>query len=118
MPNKRIPREKLRQDVVSMNGLNVVPNYRTHRSEATPEALQSAHQNMVTKQQIEKEQAAIAKESAEAARQAEKEFHDGVTAMKESVKGQFGSKSQEAIHTGAYKPKSNRPATNRKVKET
>lgn len=47
------------------------------------------------------------KSAANAARLAEWEFHNMVLAMKEAVKGQFGSDSDEAVAVG-YKKKSDR----------
>jgi hypothetical protein len=115
MPNTSIPRSTLQKDVAAMNGLNQVADYQPNRPEASPEALQNAHQNMIEKQRIAKEQDAIAKDATAAARQAEHDFHDAVVAMRESVKGQFGSNSKEAASIGC-KIKENRPNTKRKPK--
>jgi len=117
MPIKRLSREVIQQDVESMNGLNAVIGYQTTRTEATPEGLQFAYRTMLSKQQIEIEQQVIAREAAEAARQAEHDFHQSVLAMKEAVKGQFGSDGREAVAIG-LKRKSDRKLPTRKPKET
>ena len=56
-------------------------------------------------------------EAAEAARKAEQDFHNAVLAMKEAVKGQFGSDGKEAVTIG-LKRKSDRKLPTRKSKET
>jgi len=68
-----------------------------------PEALQKAYTEMVTKQQEETEKQALFKAAADAAKQAEWEFHKAVLAMKEAVKGQFGSDSDAAQAVGFKK---------------
>ena len=75
----------------------------TKRSNATPEALQQAYQAMLAQQQIETEKLALYRAASDAARLAEWEFHNAVLAMKEVVKGQFGSDSNEAQSVGLKK---------------
>jgi len=116
MPTKRLAREIIQQDVESMNGLNAITGYQTSRIEASPEGLQNAYRTMLAKQQLETEQQVLARESAEAARQAEHDFHQAVLAMKEAVKGQFGSDGKEAVAIG-LKRKSDRKLPTRKAKE-
>lgn len=116
MPTKRLAREIIQQDVESMNGLNAITGYQTSRTEASPEGLQNAYRTMLAKQQLETEQQVLARESAEAARQAEHDFHQAVLAMKEAVKGQFGSDGKEAVAIG-LKRKSDRKLPTRKAKE-
>jgi hypothetical protein len=116
MPTKRLAREIIQQDVASMNGLNAVSGYQTSRPEATPEGLQIAYRTMLAKQQLETEQQVMAREAAETARQAEQTFHQAVLAMKEAVKGQFGSDGKEAGAIG-LKRKSDRKPPARKLKE-
>jgi len=116
MPAKRLPRDVIQQDVESMNGLTAVLGYQTNRAEATPEGLQTAYRKMLAKQQLETEQQVIARETAEAARKAEQDFHNAVLAMKEAVKGQFGSDGKEAVAIG-LKRKSDRKLPTRKSKE-
>ncbi|MBD1842174.1 hypothetical protein H6F89_01860 [Cyanobacteria bacterium FACHB-63] len=115
MPTKRLSRETLQQDVESMNGLNAIVGYQTNRPEATPEGLQTAHRKMLALQQRQIEQQVIAREAAEAARQAEHDFHNAVLAMKEAVKGQFGSDGKEAVAIG-LKRKSDRKLPTRRSK--
>ncbi|MEO1623466.1 MAG: hypothetical protein AAFU53_20865 [Cyanobacteria bacterium J06632_3] len=75
------------------------------RDEASPKKLKTAYEIMLDKQQQEMEIAAKMKAAADAARHAEVSFHDAVLVMKESVRGQFGSNSDEAQAIG-YKKKS------------
>jgi hypothetical protein len=91
----------------SMYGLDAVTNYITGRPEATPAALQTAHDEMVAAQREETEILARAKAATDKARLAEWQFHTNVLAMKESVRGQFGSDSNEAQAID-YKKKSER----------
>ena len=117
MPVKRLPRDVIQQDVESMNGLAAISGYQTNRPEATPEGLQIAYRKMLAQQQLETEQQVIARETAEAARKAEQDFHNAVLAMKEAVRGQFGSNGKEAVAIG-LKRKSDRKLPTRKSKET
>jgi hypothetical protein len=116
MPTKRLSREVIQQDIASMNGLSIISGYQSFRAEATPEALQLAYQTMLSRQQDEAEQQIIAREASEAARQAEHDYHNAVLAMKEAVKGQFGSDGKEAVAIG-LKRKSDRKVPTRKPKE-
>lgn len=77
--------------------------YSTKRNNATPEALQQTYQAMLAQQQAETEKLALYRAAADAARLAEWEFHNSVLAMKEVVKGQFGSDSDEAQAVGLKK---------------
>jgi hypothetical protein len=117
MQIKRISREVIQQDVESMSGLNAISGYQTNRSEATPEGIQLAYRTMLAKQQLETEQQVIAREAAEEARKAERDFHQAILAMKEAVKGQFGSDGREAVAIG-LKRKSDRKPPTRKPKQT
>jgi hypothetical protein len=112
--NRRLRPGVLNQDIDSMYGLNAVTNYVTGRPNATPEALQSAHADMLAAQREETEILARAKAASDKARLAEWQFHDNVLAMKESVRGQFGSDSNEAQAIG-YKKKSERKRPRRVV---
>lgn len=112
---KWLTKQIIQQDIESFHGLNAVPTYNTTRPEATPEALQIAYQKMITYQRRETEHFAIYRASGDAARQAEAEFHEAVLAMKEVVRGQFGSDSDAAQSVG-LKKKSDRKAPVRKKK--
>jgi hypothetical protein len=105
--NRRLSPKTLQQDVDSHNGFQTIPNYNTSRPEATPEALNAAYEDMLLKQREETEKQALFKAASDAARLAEWEFHNSVLAMKEAVKGQFGSDSNEAAAVG-FKKKSER----------
>lgn len=110
---RRITPNNLQLDIDSYNGLKAVTGYTTARLEATPEALQTAHTKMVAKQQEETEKQALFKAAADAAKQAEWDFHNAVLAMKEAVKGQFGSDSDAAQSVG-FKKKSERKRPSKK----
>jgi hypothetical protein len=115
MPERNLSRTTLKQDIAAMNGLNQIPDYQTARPEATPESLQAAYEDMIAKQEQAEEQEKIAKAATKAVREAEHAFHKSVVAMREAVKGQFGSNSREASRVG-IKTKSDRPPTKRKPK--
>ncbi|NJL47697.1 MAG: hypothetical protein HC929_09705 [Leptolyngbyaceae cyanobacterium SM2_5_2] len=105
--SRRLRPAVIGHDIDSFNGLRTIDNYITGRLAATPEALQRSYDTMVAKQQQETEMLARQKAAADAARQAEWDFHNAVLAMKESVRGQFGSDSDQAQAVG-YKKKSDR----------
>ncbi|MGB7250774.1 MAG: hypothetical protein WBC73_17700 [Phormidesmis sp.] len=103
--SRRIAAKTLSADVVSYHGLATIPDYIPTRAEATPEGIQAAYDTMLEKQKREAEAVATVKAATDASRQAEVEFHAAILAMKESVRGQFGSNSDEAQAIG-YKKKS------------
>ena len=103
--SRRISPKTITADIAAYNGLSTVNNYVPTRSEATPTGIKAAYDAMLAKQKKETELIAMTKSAADAARQAEVEFHGAVLAMKESVRGQFGPNSDEAQAIG-YKRKS------------
>jgi hypothetical protein len=66
-----------------------------------------AYQKMLLQQQLLTERQAVYKATADDAKQAEWAFHNAVLAMKEAVRGQYGSDSNEVQAIG-IKKKSNR----------
>jgi hypothetical protein len=68
---------------------------------------------MLAKQQAETERLTLYRAAADAARLAEWEFHNAVLAMKEVIRGQYGSDSDQAQAVG-LKKKSDRKRPNRK----
>ena len=112
--SRRLPTRTLLQDIDSLHGLRTIDNYITGRLEATPEALQAAYEAMMETQQKETEMLAHAKAASDNARQAKWEFHNAILAMKESVRGHFGSDSNEAQAVG-YKKKSERKRPRRQA---
>jgi hypothetical protein len=102
---RRLPTKILTADIDSLNGLAIVERYLPIRSEATPEGLQALYSAMLAKQQKETEMEVTLKAAVDSARHAEWEFHNAVLAMKESIRGQFGSDSDAAQAVG-YKKKS------------
>jgi hypothetical protein len=103
--SRRVSQKIITADITAYHGLSTVVGYITVRSEATPVGLKDAYEVMLEKQKKETELAAQLKASADAARQAEVNFHSAVLAMKESIRGQFGPNSDEAQAVG-YKKKS------------
>ncbi|HEY9630435.1 MAG TPA: hypothetical protein V6C84_24325 [Coleofasciculaceae cyanobacterium] len=110
--SRRLTPTVINQDVDSLNGSKTIAGYSTQRTNATPEAMQTAYQAMLTQQQIETEKLALYRAASDAARLAEWEFHNSILAMKEVVKGQFGSDSNEAQSVG-LKKKSDRKRPSR-----
>lgn len=115
--NRRLTPLSLRQDIDAYHGLQTISGFTTARTEATPEAIQAAYEAMLAKQREETEKQAIFKAAADAARLTEWEFHNSVLAMKEAVKGQFGSDSDEAAAVG-FKKKSERKRPKNKPTES
>ncbi|MBL1178461.1 hypothetical protein [Pantanalinema sp. GBBB05] len=115
IPNRRLSPQQINQDIEALNGLGAIPFYTTNRVEATPESLQAAYQRMVTQQQNEVEKQATARAAADSARLAEWQFHQAVLAMKEVVRGQFGSDSNEAQSIGLKKKSNRKRPTRTKV---
>jgi hypothetical protein len=105
--SRRLQTRTVLQDIESFEGLGTVENYTAGRQEATSEHLQQALKTMQEMQKQETKMLAMAKAATDAARQAEWEFHNGVMAMKETVRGLFGPDSNEAQAIG-YKKKSER----------
>ena len=115
--NRRLTPKTLQQDIDAHNGLQTISDYTTARPEATPEANKTAYTAMLAKQKEETEKQAIFKAAADAARLAEWEFHTSILAMKEAVKGQFGSDSDQAAAVG-FKKKSEHKRPGKKKAES
>lgn len=113
--NRRLSANVVNQDVDALNGLKSVQGYNTTRSGATTEALQQTYQAMLTQQQNEAEQQAIFKAVADAARLAEWDFHNAVLVMKEVVRGQFGSDSDQAQAVGLKKKSERKRPSKQKI---
>lgn len=101
--SRRLTLNLLSQDIDSLNGLKAIPQYSTTRSQATLETLQQTYQVMLAQQQAETEKLALYRAATDAARLAEWNFHNAVLAMKEAVRGQYGSDSDEAQAIGLKK---------------
>ncbi len=101
------------QDIDSMHGLQTISTYDTTRTDASATKLQQAYQAMLISQQAETEKLTLYRAAADAARLAEWEFHNTVLAMKEVVRGQYGTDSDEAQAVG-LKKKSERKRPTRK----
>ncbi|KOP26944.1 hypothetical protein AMR41_06155 [Hapalosiphon sp. MRB220] len=110
---RRLSPQIISQDIDSLHGLQTINTYNTNRADASVNYLQQAYQAMVTQQQIETEKLTLYRAAADAARLAEWEFHNAVLAMKEVVRGQYGSDSDESQAVG-LKKKSERKRPNRK----
>lgn len=111
---KRLSRQILKNDTHSMTGLDTVPNYSTERREATLEAIRYAYETMVKLQNLETEQAEAARATAIATREAEIAFHKSVVAMREVVRGKYGSDSLEARSVGLIRTSDRKPAKSKK----
>ncbi|WP_341528581.1 hypothetical protein WKK05_04410 [Nostoc sp. UHCC 0302] len=109
----RLRLQIISQDVTSWHGLRTVSTYDTTRTDASAANLQQTYQAMVALQQAETEKLALYRAAVDAARLAEWEFHNAVLAMKDVVRGQYGSDSNEAQAVG-LKKKSDRKRPSRK----
>jgi hypothetical protein len=100
---RRLPPQLISQDIDSLHGLQTINTYDTTRTDASATKLQQAYQAMLTSQQAETEKLTLYRAAADAARLAEWEFHNAVLAMKEVVRGQYGTDSDEAQAVGLKK---------------
>ncbi|MBN4003062.1 hypothetical protein [Nostoc sp. LPT] len=110
---RRLRPQLISQDISSFHGLQTVSTYNTTRTDASIAKLQEVYQAMLISQQTETEKLALYRAAADAARLAEWEFHNAVLAMKEVVRGQYGSDSDQAQAVG-LKKKSDRKRPSRK----
>lgn len=110
---RRLRPQVIDQNIDSFHGLQTIGTYDTTRSDASATHLQQTYQAMLTQQQAETEKLALYRAAADAARLAEWEFHNAVLAMKEVVRGQYGSDSDQAQAIG-LKKKSDRKRPIRK----
>ncbi|MEH1835382.1 MAG: hypothetical protein V7L29_25840 [Nostoc sp.] len=110
---RRLPAQSISQDITSLHGLQTISTYETTRADASAANLQQTYQAMLSSQQAETEKLALYRAATDAARLAEWEFHNAVLAMKEVVRGQYGSDSDQAQAVG-LKKKSERKRSNRK----
>ena len=109
----RLRPQLISQDIDSLHGLQTISTYDTTRTDASATKLQQAYQAMLTQQQAETEKLTLYRAAADAARLAEWEFHNTVLAMKEVVRWQYGTDSDEAQAVG-LKKKSERKRPTRK----
>ncbi|MBW4571249.1 MAG: hypothetical protein KME31_25505 [Tolypothrix carrinoi HA7290-LM1] len=110
---RRLSPRLISQDVDSLHGLQTITTYDTTRTDASATKLQQAYQAMLTQQQAETEKLTLYRAAADAARLAEWEFHNAVLAMKDVVRGQYGTDSDQAQAVG-LKKKSDRKRPIRK----
>ncbi|MBN3962795.1 hypothetical protein [Nostoc sp. NMS8] len=110
---RRLPSQSISQDINSLHGLQTISTYNTTRTDASVANLQQAYQTMLAQQQAETEKLTLYRAAADAVRLAEWEFHNAVLAMKEVIRGQYGSDSDQAQAVG-LKKKSERKRPNRK----
>ncbi|WP_375505246.1 hypothetical protein [uncultured Nostoc sp.] len=110
---RRLPPQSISQDINSLHGFQTISTYNTTRADASAANLQQAYQTMLNFQQAEIEKLTLYRAASDAARLAEWEFHNAVLAMKEVVRGQYGSDSDQAQAVG-LKKKSERKRSNRK----
>lgn len=112
--NRRLTPNKINEDIDALNGFKTLTGYSTLRAEATPEALTQAYTAMLAKQSEETAKITAAKAASDEARLAEWEFHNAVLAMKEVVRGQYGSDSNEAQTIGLKKKSERKRPSSRK----
>ncbi|MEB3213421.1 MAG: hypothetical protein VKL39_18880 [Leptolyngbyaceae bacterium] len=112
--SRRLPSPVINQDLESYSGLSYITDYSTTRQEASAENLQQTHAAMMACRQKELQLEIQLKAAIDESRQAEWEFHNAVLAMKEFVRGQYGSDSNEAQAIG-LKKKSERKRPTRKA---
>ncbi|MEH2121326.1 hypothetical protein [Nostoc sp.] len=110
---RRLPSQSISQDINSLHGLQTVSTYDTTRADASVANLLQAYQDMLMQQQAETEKLTLFRAATDAARLAEWEFHNAILAMKEVIRGQYGSDSDEAQAVG-LKKKSERKRPSRK----
>ncbi|MBD2210677.1 hypothetical protein H6G64_00195 [Calothrix sp. FACHB-156] len=110
---RRLTPQVINQDVTSLHGLQTIGTYDTSRADASIANIQQAYQAMLAQQQAENEKLTIYRAAADAARLAEWEFHNTILAMKEVVRGQYGSDSDQAQAVG-LKKKSDRKRPSRR----
>ncbi|MEH2248472.1 hypothetical protein [Nostoc sp.] len=110
---RRLPSQSISQDITSLHGLQTVSTYDTTRADASVANLLQAYQDMLMQQQAETEKLTLYRAATDAARLAEWEFHNAVLAMKEVIRGQYGSDSDQAQAVG-LKKKSERKRPSRK----
>ncbi|MBW4688147.1 MAG: hypothetical protein KME40_24410 [Komarekiella atlantica HA4396-MV6] len=114
---RRLRPQLISQDINSLHGLQTISTYNTTRANASVADLQQAYQVMLTQRQAETEKLALYRAAADAARLAEWEFHNAILTMKEVVRGQYGTDSDQAQAVG-LKKKSERKRPNRKKSVT
>lgn len=112
---RRLQPQLINQDIDAFNGLKTISDYSTTRPDANSEAVQQAYQNMIAQQQAETEKQALFRAAADAARLAEWNFHNAVLAMKEVVRGQYGSDSDQAQAVGLKKKSDRKKPTRQKA---
>ncbi|MEH2444309.1 MAG: hypothetical protein V7K18_00550 [Nostoc sp.] len=110
---RRLPSQSISQDINSLHGLQTVGTYDTTRADASVANLLQAYQDMLMQQQAETEKLTLYRAATDGARLAEWEFHNAILAMKEVIRGQYGSDSDEAQAVG-LKKKSERKRPSRK----
>ncbi|OUL17893.1 hypothetical protein BV372_34460 [Nostoc sp. T09] len=110
---RRLPLQAISQDISAWHGLQTISTYDTTRADASVAKLQQAYQAMLAQKQAETEKLTLYRAAADAARLAEWEFHNAVLAMKEVIRGQYGSDSDQAQAVG-LKKKSERKRPQRK----
>ncbi|MBW4562800.1 MAG: hypothetical protein KME32_16950 [Mojavia pulchra JT2-VF2] len=109
----RLRPQLISQDIDSLHGLQTISTYDTSRADASVANIQKAYQAMLAQQQAETEKLTLYRAAADAARLAEWEFHNAILAMKDVVRGQYGSDSDQAQAVG-LKKKSERKRPSRK----
>jgi hypothetical protein len=111
---RRLRPQLISQDITSLYGLQTISTYNTTRANASVADLQQAYQAMLSYQQAETEKLTLYRAAADAARLAEWEFHNAVLAMKEVVRGQYGTDSDQAQAVGLKKKSEHKRSSRKK----
>ncbi|WGV24792.1 hypothetical protein [Halotia branconii] len=111
--NRRLTPLNIDQDINSFHGLQTISDYQTSRDDASKSKIDASYEAMLNAQKAEVEKLTLYRAASDAARLAEWEFHNAVLAMKEVVRGQYGSDSNQAQAVG-LKKKSERKRPSRK----
>ncbi|QMS87959.1 hypothetical protein HUN01_10285 [Nostoc edaphicum CCNP1411] len=112
---RRLRPQVISEDVTSWHGLQTIATYETTRADASATNLQQTYQAMLAQQQAETEKLTLYRAAADAARLAEWEFHNAVLGMKEVVRGQYGSDSDQAQAVGLKKKSDHKRPSRKKL---
>ncbi|MBG1268615.1 hypothetical protein [Nostoc sp. WHI] len=112
---RRLRPQVISENVTSWHGLQTIAIYETTRADASATKLQQTYQVMLAQQQAETEKLTLYRAAADAARLAEWEFHNAVLAMKEVVRGQYGSDSDQAQAVGLKKKSDHKRPSRKKL---
>jgi hypothetical protein len=100
---RRLPRRTILGDIEALFGISLLKGYKPSRPEATAETLRLTYDKMLQLQEQLLEYRRQYQLMVDATRQMEWDFHNGILALRESVRAQFGPDSDEAKAIGLKK---------------